>query len=60
MGKVISTWGLAAISALLIWREWMDSSRLNSLGWQPQVGLEDGLTLAYEGMQREMAQRRTK
>jgi GDP-L-fucose synthase len=25
----------------------MDSSRLNRLGWQPRVGLEAGLALAY-------------
>ena len=29
-------------------RKLMDSSRLNSLGWQAKVGLEDGLALAYE------------
>ena len=29
-------------------RKWMDSSRLNSLGWQAQVGLEQGLALAYQ------------
>lgn len=28
-------------------RKLMDSSRLKSLGWQPQVGLEAGLKLAY-------------
>src|ERR1035437_8030238 len=28
-------------------RKLMDSSRLNSLGWQAKVSLEDGLTLAY-------------
>ena len=28
-------------------RKWMDSSRLNSLGWQAKVGLEEGLALAY-------------
>jgi len=28
-------------------RKWMDSSRLNKLGWQSQVGLESGLKLAY-------------
>ena len=28
-------------------RKWMDSSRLNSLGWQARVGLEEGLGLAY-------------
>jgi len=26
----------------------MDSSRLNGLGWKPKVGLEGGLTLAYQ------------
>jgi GDP-L-fucose synthase len=29
-------------------RKWMDSSRLNSLGWQPQVPLLQGLTQAYQ------------
>lgn len=28
-------------------RKWMDSTRLNSLGWQPHVGLDAGLKLAY-------------
>jgi GDP-L-fucose synthase len=28
-------------------RKLMDSSRLNALGWQAQVKLEDGLALAY-------------
>jgi GDP-L-fucose synthase len=28
-------------------RKLMDSTRLNSLGWQAQVGLQDGLALAY-------------
>ncbi|ACF42882.1 GDP-L-fucose synthase [Pelodictyon phaeoclathratiforme] len=28
-------------------RKLMDSSRLNNLGWQPKVGLEEGLRLAY-------------
>jgi GDP-L-fucose synthase len=28
-------------------RKWMDSSRLNGLGWQAQVNLENGLALAY-------------
>ena len=28
-------------------RKLMDSSRLNNLGWQPKVSLEEGLTLAY-------------
>ena len=29
-------------------RKWMDSSRLNSLGWQAKVDLELGLALAYQ------------
>jgi GDP-L-fucose synthase len=29
-------------------RKWMDSSRLNSLGWQAQVDLAKGLSLAYQ------------
>ncbi|MDD3883637.1 MAG: GDP-L-fucose synthase [Gallionella sp.] len=29
-------------------RKLMDSSRLNALGWQAKVGLEEGLRLAYE------------
>jgi GDP-L-fucose synthase len=29
-------------------RKLMDSSRLNSLGWQAQVHLKDGLTMAYQ------------
>jgi GDP-L-fucose synthase len=29
-------------------RKLMDSSRLNSLGWQAQVSLKDGLTKAYQ------------
>jgi GDP-L-fucose synthase len=28
-------------------RKLMDSSRLNNLGWQPTISLEEGLTLAY-------------
>jgi GDP-L-fucose synthase len=28
-------------------RKWMDSTRLNSLGWQPRVKLASGLALAY-------------
>lgn len=34
-------------------RKLMDSSRLNSLGWQARVGLEEGLTLAYADFQRQ-------
>jgi GDP-L-fucose synthase len=29
-------------------RKWMDSTRINSLGWQPQVPLLQGLTQAYQ------------
>lgn len=29
-------------------RKWMDSSRLNALGWQAQVNLKQGLVLAYQ------------
>lgn len=29
-------------------RKWMDSSRLNKLGWKPQVDLKTGLAKAYE------------
>ena len=29
-------------------RKWMDSSRLNKLGWQAQVNLRNGLALAYK------------
>jgi GDP-L-fucose synthase len=29
-------------------RKWMDSSRLNALGWQAQVNLRDGLAQAYK------------
>jgi GDP-L-fucose synthase len=28
-------------------RKWMDSSRLNRLGWRPMVSLKEGLSLAY-------------
>lgn len=28
-------------------RKWMDSTRLNALGWKAQVGLQQGLALAY-------------
>jgi GDP-L-fucose synthase len=37
-------------------RKWMDSSRLNRLGWKPLVDLNDGLQLAYQ----EFLQRSTK
>jgi GDP-L-fucose synthase len=29
-------------------RKWLDSSRLNRLGWNPLVNLNDGLQLAYQ------------
>ena len=29
-------------------RKWMDSSRLNALGWQAKVGLREGLAVAYQ------------
>ena len=29
-------------------RKWMDSSKLNTLGWKPLTNLRDGLALAYE------------
>ncbi len=29
-------------------RKWMDSTRVNNLGWKAQVNLYDGLTLAYQ------------
>ncbi|WP_353427824.1 GDP-L-fucose synthase [Polynucleobacter sp. MWH-UH19D] len=31
-------------------RKWMDSTRLNQLGWKPLVGLHEGLALAYADM----------
>jgi GDP-L-fucose synthase len=33
-------------------RKWMDSSRLNKLGWNAQVGLEKGLIQAYADFQK--------
>ena len=29
-------------------RKWMDSTRLNALGWQAKVGLHEGLAVAYQ------------
>jgi GDP-L-fucose synthase len=29
-------------------RKWMDSSRLNALGWQAKMGLHQGLAIAYQ------------
>jgi GDP-L-fucose synthase len=37
-------------------RKWIDSRRLNALGWQPLVALAPGLKLAYETMARDLAQ----
>jgi GDP-L-fucose synthase len=37
-------------------RKLMDSSRLNALGWQARVSLEQGLVLAYADFLREKAQ----
>jgi len=37
-------------------RKLMDSSRLNALGWQARVSLEQGLALAYADFLREKAQ----
>ena len=29
-------------------RKWMDSARLNRLGWSPKINLENGLVQAYQ------------
>lgn len=34
-------------------RKLMDSSRLNALGWQAKVGLEQGLSLAYQDFRKQ-------
>lgn len=31
-------------------RKWMDSGRLNHLGWNAKIGLDEGLRMAYEDM----------
>jgi GDP-L-fucose synthase len=31
-------------------RKWMDSGRLNHLGWNAKIGLDEGLKMAYEDM----------
>ncbi len=36
-------------------RKLMDTTRLNSLGWQARVGLEEGLTLAYLDFQKQVS-----
>jgi GDP-L-fucose synthase len=33
-------------------RKWMDSTRLNALGWRPSVALGEGLSLAYQDFQK--------
>lgn len=35
-------------------RKWMDSSRLNALGWYAQVGLQTGLALAYQDFKHQI------
>ena len=37
-------------------RKWMDSSRLNRLGWQAKCNLEKGLALAYADFQKTQSQ----
>ena len=34
-------------------RKWMDSSRINTLGWSAKVGLEQGLAQAYVDFQQK-------
>jgi GDP-L-fucose synthase len=34
-------------------RKLMDSSRIRALGWEPQVGLEEGIARTYEWFERE-------
>ena len=34
-------------------RKWMDSTRLNALGWQARFGLQEGLALAYADFLRQ-------
>jgi GDP-L-fucose synthase len=31
-------------------RKWMDSGRLNQLGWSAKIELDDGLRMAYKDM----------
>ena len=35
-------------------RKWMDSSRINALGWQAKVELQTGLALAYQNFKEKM------
>ena len=37
-------------------RKWMDSSRLNSLGWSPQIQLDDGVRDTYQWFQKNIKQ----
>ena len=37
-------------------RKWMDSTRINSLGWQPKVDLWNGLDLAYQDFLKQYKQ----
>jgi len=36
-------------------RKWMDSSRLNALGWTPQIDLQQGLAIAYQDFVNQQA-----
>ena len=36
-------------------RKWMDSGRLNKLGWQAKVDLQDGLRLAYDDLKSRLS-----
>jgi len=36
-------------------RKWMDSSRLNALGWQAKINLEQGLALAYQDFKHQIS-----
>jgi GDP-L-fucose synthase len=50
VGKVVGYKGAIAFDATKpdgAPRKWMDSARINGLGWQAKVGLEAGLALAY-------------
>ena len=50
VGKVVGYQGAVTFDATKpdgAPRKWMDSSRINALGWQAKVGLEAGLALAY-------------
>ena len=36
-------------------RKWMDSSRLNALGWSPQINLQQGLATTYQDYVKHLA-----